>query len=260
MLIIPEIIKRYSELGFHQTGSLANDKAFELIENYLKVIGFDKCFKQPFGYNKFEYKLNYEMQLDLTVLHYCFLGKKTVSNPHFAKLILDLEDNQIFDYIAFAVCEAKNQGKDSLLLETVSPTMELCGVNSVSTLALDLPVFLISNKEMKKVKLRDFNLQLIAKNVFSQVNNLCVKSGNEIDAKRLLITTPLSGWYNCSNERGSGIAIALKLYEYFYKRINIDVIFTNGHELGQLGGWHASDCYRREELKAIIHLKNQSLI
>jgi len=46
-----------------------------------------------------------------------------------------------------------------------------------------------------------------------------------------VVATPLSGWFRCAGERGTGIAIALQLARELAARWPVTVVGTTGHEL-----------------------------
>jgi hypothetical protein len=51
----------------------------------------------------------------------------------------------------------------------------------------------------------------------------------------LVLTTPLTGWFGCAGERGTGIALVLELLAAMPVDVPVLVIGTTGHELGYLG-------------------------
>ncbi len=51
----------------------------------------------------------------------------------------------------------------------------------------------------------------------------------------LVLTTPLTGWFGCAGERGTGIALLLELLATMPVDVPVVVIGTTGHELGYLG-------------------------
>jgi hypothetical protein len=51
----------------------------------------------------------------------------------------------------------------------------------------------------------------------------------------LVLTTPLTGWFRCAGERGTGIALLLELLATMPDDVPVAVIGTTGHELGYLG-------------------------
>ena len=68
-----------------------------------------------------------------------------------------------------------------------------------------------------------------------------------------MLTTPVSGWFNCAGERGCGIAIALILAEKLNAHCNVDLLLASGHELGFAGGYHLAETYD-STASAVIHL------
>jgi hypothetical protein len=54
-------------------------------------------------------------------------------------------------------------------------------------------------------------------------------------ANPVVVATSLSGWFRCAGERGTGIAIALRLATELAERWPVMVVGTTGHELHYLG-------------------------
>ncbi|MCP4959958.1 MAG: hypothetical protein GY925_11915 [Actinomycetia bacterium] len=54
-------------------------------------------------------------------------------------------------------------------------------------------------------------------------------------APPVTITTPLSGWFGCASERGTGVAVALALAERLAAQHRVTVVACSGHELDHLG-------------------------
>lgn len=55
------------------------------------------------------------------------------------------------------------------------------------------------------------------------------------DGRPVVVTTPLSGWYQCAGERGTGIAVALDLVESLSADHRVTVVACSGHELAHTG-------------------------
>ena len=71
------------------------------------------------------------------------------------------------------------------------------------------------------------------------------------------VTTPLSGWYGCASERGSGAAIALDLTSRLAETHTVTVVACSGHELAHLGldAWLSdAAAERRVPAGPVIHL------
>jgi hypothetical protein len=69
--------------------------------------------------------------------------------------------------------------------------------------------------------------------------NVLASYGGEFAESQVMIATPLSGWFHCASERGTGIAVArylaLALAEQGYR---VALLGTSGHELFNLGLEH----------------------
>lgn len=55
------------------------------------------------------------------------------------------------------------------------------------------------------------------------------------DGPPLVITTPLSGWWGCAGERGTGAALAIDLAVRLAETHTVTVVACSGHELDHLG-------------------------
>jgi hypothetical protein len=79
-----------------------------------------------------------------------------------------------------------------------------------------------------------------------------VVAANGVEGMPLLLTTPMTGWFGCAGERGTGLAVLLELVERFADRPLL-VLATTGHELLYEGvrRWVAE---RSLEVSAIVHV------
>jgi hypothetical protein len=53
--------------------------------------------------------------------------------------------------------------------------------------------------------------------------------------RRLVITTPLTGWFSCAGERGTGVAVLLDVVGHLAGTVPVTVIGTTGHEIDGAG-------------------------
>ena len=70
----------------------------------------------------------------------------------------------------------------------------------------------------------------------------------------LVLTTPLSGWFACAGERGTGIALALELATALAEEVPVVVVGTTGHEVGHLGARHWLQQAAPVGARAVLHL------
>ena len=71
----------------------------------------------------------------------------------------------------------------------------------------------------------------------------------------LILPTPLSGWFGCAAERGTGIAVLLRLLDRLPAGLSLLVLGTTGHELEHLGAqaWLAGPGAAMRP-RAVVHL------
>lgn len=77
--------------------------------------------------------------------------------------------------------------------------------------------------------------------------------------KRIVISTPSSGWFHCAGERGPGIAMWLALARWSSHRessVRYTFVASSGHELGEQGmhSFLAGPAPRPDEVGAWLHL------
>jgi hypothetical protein len=69
-----------------------------------------------------------------------------------------------------------------------------------------------------------------------------------------VVTTPLTGWFRCAGERGTGLAIALEVACRLAAEHPVLFVGTTGHEIGHLG----ARAFRRENAelrpRVVLHL------
>lgn len=84
--------------------------------------------------------------------------------------------------------------------------------------------------------------------------NVVGRRGPESDAP-IILTTPLSGWFGCAAERGTGIAVLLHVLELLPLDMPLVVLGMTGHELEHVGvqRWLAGDGASVRPA-AVIHL------
>lgn len=75
-----------------------------------------------------------------------------------------------------------------------------------------------------------------ARLVAAECPNVVGRFGDVDTAERLVVvTTPISGWFRCAGERGTGVAVALRLVEHLADRGPVLFLGATGHELGAFG-------------------------
>jgi hypothetical protein len=66
--------------------------------------------------------------------------------------------------------------------------------------------------------------------------NIAAGYGCQFDEVDVLVATPISGWFSCASERGTGIAVARWLaHELAAQGVRVGLLATSGHELFNIG-------------------------
>lgn len=111
----------------------------------------------------------------------------------------------------------------------------------------------MAGEQFPRLQHAKVSLHYDARTVPASSANVIARFGNPSSSARIVLTTPLSGWFRCAGERGTGIAIALALAEEFSAHIPMTVIGASGHELGFMGG-DASSAAHMPAPDAVFHI------
>jgi hypothetical protein len=87
----------------------------------------------------------------------------------------------------------------------------------------------------KEVRAQVIDARIVAGNSA----NVSASYGGKFDDAQVLIATPLSGWFHCASERGTGIAVARYIARSLAERgYRVSLLGTSGHELFNIGLEH----------------------
>ena len=84
-------------------------------------------------------------------------------------------------------------------------------------------------------------------------SNLLASWGGAPELPYLLVTTPLTGWFGCAGERGTGLALAMDLAATLAQDCPVLLLGCTGHELEHLGAEHHL-VQGRPAPAAVLHL------
>ena len=94
--------------------------------------------------------------------------------------------------------------------------------------------------------------RISARIVSGRTSNIIGRIGAGPDRDRILLTTPLSGWFRCAGERGTGIAVMLAVAKQLAADgVSLLVNGNSGHELVDLGAHHFAET--KPAARAIFH-------
>jgi len=137
---------------------------------------------------------------------------------------------------------ATDQGAAGLVLITEGPTGEALALNATADAATPLPVVTAGTKQGARLLAAAAHgetgrLRLEGEAGRRSAYNLIARLERGA-GRRLAVSTPRSGWFDCMGERGGGIAAWLGLARWTSRDCPLDLTFvaTSGHEYENLGG------------------------
>ena len=250
-----EIVRSFSGMGIHRTGTQGDHDTSRWLRSELEVMGADVSF-QPFPYHHFGAELrvrNAGKSIEADALYYSFIGQRNITNPSFGIIDAHADDAVISRDIGGMVATAKADGRDGLILATRCPTGDLCAINQKHRLDLNFPVVLVAQDNLNAIQTSGADIFFVASVRKSIAKNVIARFRGPTGARRVVVTTPISGWFRCAGERGCGLAIAIFVSRRLSKSFAVDLLLASGHELGFRGGYHLAESYETEP-NCVLHL------
>lgn len=256
--------RHYAALGPHRTGSPGNLRTLDWIDSRLSAIGFAVA-RQPVRYPDHDIRQALVQSGDVTIAG---IAQHPVcpTGPDGLSLPLVLADDQagpidvkgriavirlpharhssiMEGRTARPIRAAIDAGAAGLVLVTRGPSAEALALNApVDHPVATVPALVVAPRDATP---------LIAAAARGAVGRLLVDavpaiaSSANLVARRpgrgrtIVVTTPLSGWFACAGERGSGVAAFLRIATTLAERYpDADLLFGGlvGHEREYVGG------------------------
>lgn len=250
-----ELVCAYSGMGFHRTGSEGDAITVHWLAGELAEHGAEVSV-EPFRYRHFDADVTVESDgrvLDAMALYYSFTGQHELLRWTAGFIDGHVDEEVISSHVAMMVAGAKAGKCDGLVLAALSPTGALCAINRDHESEPDLPVIVVGEQDFEVVQTRGATIRCSAAIRDGEAANVVARFAGPPGAGSLVITTPISGWFNCAGERGTGLAIALIVAKQLSSRISVDLLLASGHELGFAGGYHLAENFDVSST-AVLHL------
>jgi len=228
------IVCDYAGLGNHRSGTDRGRATVEWFAELMSDLG--EVTTVPVEFDR------YEASSELTVdghplehlpLYYEFIGDVDTSNVAVRRFdplgggFPGVADNLIE--------ETRRAGHEALVICTDHPDGELVAINrDLAAPTSGLPTVLVAGRHYAALASSAVRLRLDARVAPGRTVN--VEVSNDRPGRRLVLTTPLHGWFVAAGERGTGIAVLRHVAERLADR-PLTVVATGGHELGYLGAF-----------------------
>ncbi len=217
------LVETYAALGDHRTGTSVDDATVTWFADELRTRGADVELL-PYTFDR--YDAHWEVRsggrvVESLPLFYEGVGAVTSDAPTVGSVpaMSLLIGQPVYEpFLSGDVAVVATEGE------------RLVVPNRAPKAPGDIPVVLVAGD----TDLGDVTVEIEARVIRGRSSNVVARFGDRSDAP-IVIATPLSGWFACASERGTGVAIALELGTYLGQRTNVVVIGTTGHELIDLG-------------------------
>lgn len=154
--------------------------------------------------------------------------------------------------LAEPIATAQADGAAALVVPTVHPEGSLRAINrDPAAQASGFPVVLVAGRDAEGVRSGSLELSLHAWTEPGVTTNIVAR--NAVPGPPLIVTTPLTGWFGCAGERGSGVAVLLHLVDALAD-LPLLVLAMGAHELTYLGADHWVKANPETDAVAVVHV------
>ncbi len=247
-----ELVEQYTALGPHRTATPGDAATVDWLGELLAARGLE-VRRQPVPFTRWVASSSLtagSAEIEHLPLPYCWTGEIDTDDVHLASF--DPRHGGFPEVVDEPLAAARHAGRRAVVLATQHPNGSLVGINR-HDLALHpagLPAVLVAGRDAARCGTGPLRLTMRAGLEPVTTTNLLARSGPT--GRPLVLTTPLTGWFGCAGERGTGIAVLAHLVERF-AHLPLMVVATGGHELGFLGAHHAVTALQADPV-AVVHL------
>jgi Peptidase family M28 len=251
------LVDRYSSMGNHRTGSVVDAETARWIADELSALGLTVEIESvPFeGWDCTASVIVGGRDVQHLAMPYEWTG--SVDTDRVLVEELDAGFGGDASVIDGAIARAVDGGFHAAVLATRHPAGLLRGINrTLDRERGGVPVFLVAGREFEALQREDVRVIASAACRPASTTNLVGTNPAAMNRRGLMLTTPLTGWFGCAGERGTGLAVLLNLVERLVERRQLMVVLTGGHELGWFGAHRWVDAHTDESrrIDGIVHL------
>jgi hypothetical protein len=248
------LVEAYAGLGeHHRAGTVEDARTLDWFDGQLAALGA-RTERRDFTFDRYEASWHLTVdgvEVAALPLFYAGVGEIETEAPEIAALpAVAAGDPPGWDALAE---HAAGRGAALALVATRSPHGRLVVPNRAPTRSTaGLPALLVPGALEGRLDGARIRARLAARIVPGTSASVLARLGPGPDGERLLLTTPLSGWFRCAGERGTGIAVMLAVARALAADgIPLLLNGNGGHELVDLGAHHFAAS--GVEARAVFH-------
>jgi hypothetical protein len=247
------IVQSYSDLGDHRTGTAIDEATLSWFEDHVARLGFS-ARRHAFEFPRFSWESSLTAD-DAPVAHipvyYCFSGHCDTTDVH-CEVVDGFLQGGRHEVLEPVLTAARRDAEGAVAIAIDHPLGLLVGVNHPPAEPAGVPAVLVGGRDLDRLRNARTRVRLDAEVEQGSSGNVIARRGRGVAAP-LMISTPLSGWFRCAGERGTGIAVLLGVLARLPAELPVLVVGTSGHELDFIGARHALRDVGRTPL-AVVHI------
>jgi hypothetical protein len=226
-----DLVQAYSALGDHRVGSPVDAATGVWFSDQLRRRG-GRVESLPFRFDRYDASSRVTIdghEVASLALYYEGLGELSDEHPYVAAVAV-LDNDRPTPALLDTIAKARAAGARSIVIATLNPLGELQTPNRVPVAGDGPPVILVPGRFADGLRSGKVQLKFSGRIAAGRSANIVAAFGDPSQAP-IVINTPLTGWFTCAAERGTGIAIALALAERIAPQHAVLVVGSPGHEL-----------------------------
>jgi len=245
-------VEEYAALGpHHRTGTLEDRATRDWFATGLRDAGAT-VEEQSWTFDRYESTWEVWVggeEVEAIPLFYEGVGTVDTDHPFVASIPAGAAAVAGFEA---AAREALARGAEAAVVATETPTGLLMAINRDPAPATGLPTLLVAGARAGDLHTRAVHVRMEARVVPGASANVVGRIGAGPDHERLVLATPISGWFRGAGERGTGIAVCLEVARELAGSVPLLVLGLSGHELHNLGAKKFIEGSSRPPL-AVLH-------
>ncbi len=227
-----DIVAEYSALGIHRSGSTVDRGTIQWMGEQLAQRGLTIDPRpEPFDRYVASSRLTVDgIEIDHLPVFYEWTGSIDTNNLWIREF--DGKGGGYTLSLTELTQSARAEGADAVVLANQHPEGALVAVNLRAEHGSGIPTVLVAGRDLDRLRAGNARLEMQASLTTGHTTNLVAT--NDLPGPPLLLTTPLTGWFTCAGERGTGVAVLIDLVERC-SHLPLLVLATGGHELDYFG-------------------------
>jgi hypothetical protein len=252
-----DVVREYSRWSVHRTGSGPEKAALDWFQSELRQRGAATS-RWQYSFPRYEWTAQVRVggwTVDTIPLYYEGVGNVSSDKPFVRPVTITSTDAAVLA----AVQEAKAENANLAVLPVFNstppyPTYDglVADNRDPAAATTGVPTLFIPGRLAGQAQ-QGVQAHIVARVVTDQSHDITGWFGKPV-SDPIIVTTPLSGWFTCAAERGSGIAVALELAADLARTHPVFFLGNSGHELNNFGvRAYLRDAFDLQP-RAVIHI------